>query len=457
VDEWRWRQSDTATVARNFYLHGYRILHPQINWAGSAPGYVGTEFQLITFLAALLYSAVGIHEWVGRAISLIFYVSSVPFYYLLVRRVSSERAAFIALGIYTITPLGIFASRCFMPDIPSLCFSMMALYWFTKWLDRPTSGSWLMAAGLAASLAILVKPTAIIFGLPLLYMAWTKLGARLLGRLQLWIFAALALVPPVAWYVYAYFISVSNPPYHMFGGDGVKFMNCAFYWKIVVMTATMTLTPVLFASTLVGAFFRPKKEYSYVFHWWLVAILIFTVIVGYGNRHEWYRLVLVPVAAALTAIVWDSILGRAPKTAGIGLLALYFGGLAWLSFVWIKPKYDPWGQPLYEVGNELNRIAPPNALVIIADSGDPTAIFYSQRKGWHFLQNFGIPAKNSDHAVQELERLRSAGGQYLAFTRYTFWWLDYYKEFRAHLDARYKRIRETPDYVIYDLTGNTKS
>jgi hypothetical protein len=47
VDAWSWRQSDVAMIAENFSRNGFHVFFPQINWAGPAPGYVGTEFQLV--------------------------------------------------------------------------------------------------------------------------------------------------------------------------------------------------------------------------------------------------------------------------------------------------------------------------------------------------------------------------------------------------------------------------
>src|ERR1043166_4778568 len=55
VGEWSWRQADVAMIAENFYHNGFNIFYPQINWAGDYPGYVGTEFPLVPFIASLLY------------------------------------------------------------------------------------------------------------------------------------------------------------------------------------------------------------------------------------------------------------------------------------------------------------------------------------------------------------------------------------------------------------------
>src|SRR5450755_1624919 len=38
IDPWSWRQSDVAAIARNFLENGFHFSHPQIDWAGNAPG-----------------------------------------------------------------------------------------------------------------------------------------------------------------------------------------------------------------------------------------------------------------------------------------------------------------------------------------------------------------------------------------------------------------------------------
>jgi hypothetical protein len=66
IDRWSWRQSDTAAIARNYLENGFHFNRPQIDWAGDAPGYVGTEFPILPFAVALAYKVTGVQEWVGR-------------------------------------------------------------------------------------------------------------------------------------------------------------------------------------------------------------------------------------------------------------------------------------------------------------------------------------------------------------------------------------------------------
>src|SRR6266516_6585877 len=76
VDHWSWRQSDVAAIARNFEQNGFHFACPQIDWAGNASGYVGTEFPILPFVAAICYKFVVVHEWIGRAQAVVFFLVS---------------------------------------------------------------------------------------------------------------------------------------------------------------------------------------------------------------------------------------------------------------------------------------------------------------------------------------------------------------------------------------------
>src|SRR6266436_4919308 len=137
VDHWSWRQSDVAAIARNFSERGFHFAYPQIDWTGDAKGYVGTEFPILPFLAAISYKFAGIHEWVGRSQAVIFFAISLPFFFLLVREIFDGTTAIWAAFFYAFAPLNIFAGRSFMPDVPSLSLGIIGLYFFLRWLrDR---------------------------------------------------------------------------------------------------------------------------------------------------------------------------------------------------------------------------------------------------------------------------------------------------------------------------------
>src|SRR6266700_6448797 len=166
VDGWSWRQSDVAAIARNFEKNGFHFGYPQIDWAGEAPGYVGTEFPILPFLAALCYKVSGIHEWIGRSQAVIFFALSLPFFFLLVREIFGGDAAVWATVFFSFAPLSVFAGRSFMPDVPSLSLAIIGLYLFLRWVNNGRLLLFFLAA-IAISLSLLIKITSIVIAAPL--------------------------------------------------------------------------------------------------------------------------------------------------------------------------------------------------------------------------------------------------------------------------------------------------
>ena len=458
VDEWSYKQGTIAMIAENFYRNGFNIFYPQINWAGTSPGYIGTEFPLVPFLASLLYIPFGVQEWIGRSVSVVFFSISLPFFYFLLKKISNQRSAAFAVAIYALAPLSIFASRSFMSDTASLSFSIIALYLFSRWLERSNNLALLCAASLTTGLAILVKAPAAIIGLPLLYMAWEEHGARFVLKPKLWVFAALALVFPAAWYLHAYLITLSYPPYHFAGSDGIALADLPAYTLIVHRLVASTLTPLVAVSMLVGLFLPSPAKHGRVFHWWLIAICLFVVMAGHGNRHPWYQLPVVPVAAAFGGRALDFALRRLGALTGSKITESFVGmillaALTLVSYTHVRPLYDPWAKSLWKAGHAIDRLAPPDALAVYVVGGDSSGIYYGRRNGWHAFDDsdWGEPL-DSEQAIMELERLRERGARYLVFTEYTVWWLDYYKDFQEYLDSWYRRVSDTPHYVIFALT-----
>ena len=460
IDSWSWRQSDVAAIARNFEKNGFHFAYPQIDWAGDAPGYVGTEFPILPFLAALCYKVSGVHEWIGRSQAVIFFAVSLPFFFLLVREIFGGMAATWATFFYSFAPLNIFAGRSFMPDVPSLSLALIGLYFFLRWIDNEQPASFVWAA-FAISLALLIKlPTAII-GAPLLFLVWQKWRWNFFRQRVLWLFTAITILPSLAWYWHAHQIAERFYPHHFFGAGGFRIEDFAWYWKIARLTATSSLTPILLVVTIIGLCVAPRGKHARLFHWWLAAMILFIIILGYGNRHPWYQLPLVPITAAFAgaacALVGSKI--SASRVAVITLSILVASSFSLLALCYVRPFYHPSAAELRAAGLELRKITSPDALIIAADDGDPTVFYYAERQGWHFLEKDGIfngnPSDNQELIV-DLDRLRGRGATHLVFTTNTFWWLDYYPEFAQHLKQTTTPLEATSQFRIYKLTGATK-
>src|SRR5262245_4743717 len=191
IDHWSWRQSDVGAIARNYLQGGFQFARPQIDWAGDQPGYVGAEFPILPFLAALCYKVFGVHEWIGRVQAVVLFAVSLPFFFLLVRRTFGEVAAVWALFFYSFAPLEFMASRCFMPDVPSLTFSIIGLYFFERWISDERSNYAFIASAVCISLSILIKATSALIVAPIACLAFQRFRLSAFQRFNLWLFAAI--------------------------------------------------------------------------------------------------------------------------------------------------------------------------------------------------------------------------------------------------------------------------
>lgn len=456
VDAWSWRQADVAMIAENFYRRSANILYPRINWAGSAPGYVGTEFPLVPGLAALLYVAFGVQDWIGRSISLAFFGLSLSSFSFLLCRLVSPRVALFAVTSYALAPLSIFASRAFIPDMAALALSLTALALAAAWFAdsrRPT----FIALCVVTTLAVLVKLPSILVGLPILYLGVTRHGPDLLRRREPWILAGVVLLVSLAWYGHALRTSLVHPPYHIFGSGGIGLGSLNTYQGILREAVIDGLTPVLSTVAAAGALCSMRDRSARVFHCWLLALLVFVLIAAPGHRHPWYVLPLVPVASVFAAFALEGVVRRCaqmlPYRVVLAAVSIpYVAVLGYAGYVSVTPLYHPRNAVDWQAGLAIDALTPADALIITVDWGDPTTLYYSRRRGWHFLTNFGVAPDDSQGAIAELQRLVAGGARYLVFTQRTFWWLENYEEFRRHVRARYPPVRETSDYVIFDLT-----
>jgi hypothetical protein len=358
-----------------------------------------------------------------------------------------------------------------MPDVPSLSLALISLYFFVRWIDNSKSTALLLAA-IAISLSILVKVTSIVVATPLLFLAWKKWRWNVLQRVDLWLFGAITVVPSIVWYWHAHQIAESFYPYHFFGEGGFRMESFSWYSDIVRQTATSSLTPILSMMALIGLFvaWRSKPARSAtalqagrpgLFYWWLAGMILFIVVTGYGNRHRWYQLPFVPIAAgfagAACAFIGSKI--ASSRIAVVTLSILLATSFAVFAYLNVRPFYKSSAAQLRDAGLELQKITARDALIVAADTGDPTIFYYAERKGWHFLEEDGIYDGNpsdSQQAIVDLERLRRDGATHLVFTTNTFWWLEYYPEFARHLDESAVLMEATPRFIIYKLTAAAK-
>jgi 4-amino-4-deoxy-L-arabinose transferase-like glycosyltransferase len=91
-----WRQSDTEAIARNFVEHRFNIFFPQLNYDGPLPNYVQLEFQITTFIIAILYKMFGYHYVLARIVPILFFMGSAYYMYLISKHYYNQATAWIS-------------------------------------------------------------------------------------------------------------------------------------------------------------------------------------------------------------------------------------------------------------------------------------------------------------------------------------------------------------------------
>ncbi len=114
-------------------------------------------------------------------------------------------------------------------------------------------------------------------------------------------------------------------------------------------------------------------------------------------------------------------------------------------------------QMVHDTREIIGLTLPPDASVIVVSKGDPDLVRLDERHACHFPQAedgkySGSHPADSAAAIRELEILRARGEDYLVFPKSAFWWLDYYVDFRKHLDRNYALVSHDGEACrIYSL------
>jgi len=128
-------------------------------------------------------------------------------------------------------------------------------------------------------------------------------------------------------------------------------------------------------------------------------------------------------------------------------------GVAWRPYERRQPDaYERLRTRVREVVAEL----PADSAVIVASRGDEEILRFPGRRGLHFPQTSegvyaGCYPADGAEVVAQLERLRAQGARWFLLPRTSLWWLDHYRELRAHLSARYREVVRDEACVVFSL------
>ncbi len=107
-------------------------------------------------------------------------------------------------------------------------------------------------------------------------------------------------------------------------------------------------------------------------------------------------------------------------------------------------------QTLAEIGAAT---APGQSVILVNENQWPDAAI-PERRLLPFIERDGQywgPPEDDAEAIRELDRMRYAGAQFIAFAWPTFWWLEHYAGLHRHLLSNTKAILDNERVVLFDL------
>lgn len=375
-----WRQPDTESIARNFVEHRFNIFYPQFNYDGPLPNYVQLEFQVTTFITAILYRLFGHSYLWARLVPTLFFMLSVYYLYLLAKRVYSEKAAWFVIIIYGIIPLNLFYSRAIMPESALLFFLIGAFYHFVTWFEDK-SILHLTMSGVLTALAISQKTPAVFIGLAMLGMCLWKYKFRFLRKWELWVFAIIALVPPflyIRWSAsiaeFAFVSSIAQK--HIFP-NLIRGIASPETWGFFRQNLPIAFTNLLLITSIIGLVLsRKKKELPIVF--FALSMIVETILIVSIIKFEYYLIFLSPFVALLSGKALYEVSRRMKLGIVISGTCLVYVLITSIGIV--APRYEEL-PAIIHYAQFVNENTQPDDLIVIA-TFDPARLSLSSRRGW---------------------------------------------------------------------------
>lgn len=450
IADWHsWRQADTSAVSRNFVTSGFDLLHPQFDDLSNVPsgmdnpkGYRFVEFPIYNFFQGFFFKSFGIftlEEW-GRLVSIIASMFSALFLFLIVKRRFGVLAAFFSLIFFLFLPFNIYFSRTILPD-PSMVMAILGgIYFFGLWLDQSGKNDrkkWLyfITSLILTGISFLLKPYALFFTLPMLYMAFEKFGIGLFKKWQLWIFGIVSIIPLILWRWWMLQFPEGIPSSNwLFNEGNIRFKGAFFYWLFGERLSKLILG-YFGLPLLVLGFLRLhlRKDLLFLLSF-VLSSLIYMVVLARGNvQHDYYQILIIPSICMAMGI------GGAFLTRPLGEVNRYAYYLVFLvctifsfffSWYYVRDFFNINNPSIIVAGEAVDRLTPESAKIVANYTGDTSFLYQTKRKGWASFQK-GLP------------EMVQMGAQYLILVNPT--------DTDLGIGTQYKIVEATDQYVIFNL------
>jgi len=448
IADWHsWRQVDTASVSRIYVQNGIDLLKPRyydisVLQTGyqNTNGYRFVEFPIYNLIHVVLYQNFPQLDFVvwGRLVSVMAAMLTAGSLYYIGKNLFNKWIGLLSAFFYSFIPFNIYFTRVILPDPLAVAFAVLSVCLFVEYVQKEKR-LMLFASAVSFSFAMLVKPTAFFYAVPITYLAVRKFGILgIFKNKSLLLSLDIALIPVFLWRAWMnqkqYLVGI---PYNqwLFNGDGIRFRPAYFRWIYGERLGRLILGIWGLIPVSYGLFVVSKvKKYKYFSQAFLFGAFLFVTIFATANvRHDYYQVFVVPPVALILGIgvytYWQSAIGHKLLTR---LFLIFSIGMMFLmGYDLVKGDYNINHYEIVTAGEAANKLLPKDAKVIAPYNGDTAFLYHTQRFGWPIV----------DRSIDEMIDLGA----------------DYYVSVNTgdtdsvNFKKMFKTVEETGDYIILDL------
>lgn len=449
VADWHsWRQADTASVSLIYFQDGIDIFHPRYYDISSIQsgffnpyGYRFVEFPFFNVIHTLLARIGGpltFDGW-GRMTSIIFSLFSVAFIYFLGKRFISYWGGVIAAFFFAFLPYNIYYSRVILPEPTATSLALLSLFLFSIFLENNKKMFFYLSA-FFLSLAVLVKPHAVFYFVPILLLFIEKNSLEGILKnaknfIKILVFWSIVFLPFCFWRVWVNRFPAGVPFMEWsFNGDLIRFHPAFWRWIFGERLGYLILGVYGVFIFGMGAIDRSKSNFVRFF---LFGMFLYVSIFASANvRHDYYQIFIIP-AVSLTLAQGTLSLVYPFRVDKFLVFIFSLTMMFFMSFYKVKDYYQINHPEIIEAGRAVDELTPKDARIIVPYNGDTAFLYQTKRFGW--------PAV--DASFKKLIEERGADF-YVS--------VDKESDDSKYIKSSFRVIKETDNYFIADLKEKTK-
>lgn len=377
-----WRQTLTATVARNQANGEGTMCYPRIDHNGASSGIIGMEFPVYNAAIAGMIKAFGFTHWYGRLINLLVSLLGVFCFTRLVEAISDKKTAFWS-GIFLLCSIWLIFMRKIMPDTFSVSLVLTGLwlgwrfYLFGKWYDA-------LGYFILISLGLLSKlPASLIlapFGMTLYVKEFSWSKKAVIVALT-YIGVSLTAIWYFVWV--PYLVATYEYPLYFTRDLATGFIELSFETSLILQQFVFHsfYSFAAFGLFVTGIFLAARNKQHKLLIVFIVSVSVFMFfMIKTGMvfpKHNYYMVPVIPVMAMMLGYTITHFPARRVRPYLVAVVLIE--SLANMHHD-VRPK-KAW---YTGIERELDKVSDRTQLVVCNGGVGPQMMYFMNRKGWTY-------------------------------------------------------------------------